>query len=42
MFRGLIVISLLIKIYINMFERTEISENIYEGILEPYHKKLLG
>ena len=27
---------------VNMFERMEIAEIIYEGVVTPYYKKLLG
>ena len=27
---------------VNIFERTEIAESIYEGVVEPYYKSLLG
>ena len=29
----------LIKKSVNMFERMEISESIYEGVVEPFYKK---
>ena len=41
MFRVLIVNPLLLK-SINMFELTEIAEYIYEGVVEPSYKNLLG
>ena len=38
MYKALIV-SLLLKKTFNMFERMEIYESIYEGVVEPSHKK---
>ena len=28
--------------YVNMFERTEITESIYKGVVEPFYKKTTG
>ena len=33
---------LLLKNAINMFERMDIADSIYEGVVEPSYKKLLG
>ena len=34
--------SILFHKYVNMFDRMEIAESIYEGVVEPSYKKLLG
>ena len=42
MFRALIASLFRLKKPINMFERMEITESIYEGVVTPSYKKLLG
>ena len=34
--------SITFKAGVNMFKHMEIEESIYEGVLEPYHKKPTG
>ena len=42
MFRFFYCESISFKNDINMFERMEISESIYEGMVSPSYKKILG
>ena len=37
--KGFILKQLLLKA-VNMFENMQISENIYEGLVQPYYKKI--
>ena len=40
--KGFDCVSITLKKSVNMFECMEISEYIYEGVVEPYYKKPLG
>ena len=37
-----LIFNSLLKKSVNMFERTEIAKSIYQGVVKPYHKNILG